>query len=808
MRNTILAAGFLGAGLLITGCDGDETGTGGNGASGGNGGSGGDGGADACADVTCVPPSVCEEKGGLGVCVCPGGYVDQGGECVDIDECKDGSHSCPSAGDCKNLPGSYACTCDPGLFWNGKSCQPAGIRSFDLGPKHGCEIDPEGTLSCWGMIRPGQQAEPAVRAAAPELTSSEKTWASVAAGGFDVYGSTCAIQQDGSLWCWGNVAPGGVIVAEPTQLGTGSPWQNVDVGAYHGCGVRGDGGLWCWGDNIYAQIGDPTVPKTGLPVKIGADDDWVVTTTGDVHSCALKSTGALYCWGLNQVGEVGIGSTASQDTPAKVGGDEWAVVDAGAVNTCAIKLDGSLWCWGANAVGQLGTGELTAQSETPQQVGKDVDWRNVEVGGGYTCATRHDGSLWCWGIIFNTTAVTAAQQETLVFSRTPIRVDQKFDWTEPRIFSSGLAAGGAACARRDDDSIWCWGTNEHGQLARGTFGNKELPENLPGTDWKAVSANAFRSCGVKADGTLWCWGTFFGDISQEPKQVGASSDWATVGVGGNQNCALKSDATLWCWGYGSGTGLGENANALEPTQVGSATDWETIVAGWVSTCGIRTGGDLFCWGENDDGQLGTGANDPVYSPTQIAAGTAWVAVAVGDKESCGVTGAGELFCWGDELGPTPTQVGTETDWTHVAVSNVAASGPRKCGLRAPGTLHCWGEAPIGDGTFQEAPAPVQIGSETTWTSVSVGPFGSCAILKDEGLFCWGQDVGSNAVGTYGSDASPTLVPGTTDMAEVQLANTHVCGRRAGGQAACWGFGVQGQLGAGDAWSDKPAAIQE
>ena len=104
-------------------------------------------------------------------------------------------------------------------------------------------------------------------------------------------------------------------------------------------------------------------------------------------------------------------------------------------------------------------------------------------------------------------------------------------------------------------------------------------------------------------------------------------------------------------------------------------------------------------------------------------------MAVGDKESCGVTGAGELFCWGDELGPTPTQVGTETDWTHVSVSNVAASGARKCGLRAPGTLHCWGPGPIGGGTIQEAPAPVQIGSETTWTSVPGRPFGSGAVQQ-------------------------------------------------------------------------------
>ena len=46
-----------------------------------------------------------------------------------------------------------------------------------------------------------------------------------------------------------------------------------------------------------------------------------------------------------------------------IGSDlDWAEVTAGGGFACARKTDGSVWCWGANASGQLGNGTTLDQS--------------------------------------------------------------------------------------------------------------------------------------------------------------------------------------------------------------------------------------------------------------------------------------------------------------------------------------------------------------------------------------------------------------------------------------------------------------
>jgi len=62
------------------------------------------------------------------VCRCPSGFTLQSGTCVDVDECKDGSHECKAPATCVNQFGStYTCTCGAGLvlknqFECGKAC--------------------------------------------------------------------------------------------------------------------------------------------------------------------------------------------------------------------------------------------------------------------------------------------------------------------------------------------------------------------------------------------------------------------------------------------------------------------------------------------------------------------------------------------------------------------------------------------------------------------------------------------------------------------------------------------------------------
>ncbi|XP_065792282.1 hemicentin-1 isoform X3 [Muntiacus reevesi] len=81
---------------------------------------------DECKDGThqCRYNQICENTRGSYRCVCPRGYRSQGlgRPCLDIDECEN-TDACQH--ECKNTFGSYQCVCPPGyqLMLNGKTCQ-------------------------------------------------------------------------------------------------------------------------------------------------------------------------------------------------------------------------------------------------------------------------------------------------------------------------------------------------------------------------------------------------------------------------------------------------------------------------------------------------------------------------------------------------------------------------------------------------------------------------------------------------------------------------------------------------------------
>lgn len=60
---------------------------------------------------------------------------------------------------------------------------------------------------------------------------------------------------------------------------------------------------------------------------------------------------------------------------------DWRSVSAGSAWTCATKVNGTLWCWGSDDYGQLGNGPgTTGDQPSPLQVGAATDWTSVSAG--------------------------------------------------------------------------------------------------------------------------------------------------------------------------------------------------------------------------------------------------------------------------------------------------------------------------------------------------------------------------------------------------------------------------------------------
>lgn len=368
-------------------------------------------------------------------------------------------------------------------------------------------------------------------------------------------------------------------------------------------------------------------------------------------------------------------------------------------------------------------GMSDADQGTVVPLAPGVGFRDVTTGGGFTCAARVDGSLYCWGDNSgNQLAVTGTKATSLT---TPAQVPGS-QW---QTVSSGLVH---ACAIAGDGGLACWGVNDSGQLGDNKLSKTGAKATLAGNTWSSVGAGYYHSCGSKTDNSLWCWGqNFSGQLGDGttvdhpvPNAVGNGADagirgWKTISVGYLHNCAIDLDSTLYCWG-GNGQGqlgLGTLTFAMQPSSL--AGSWTVISAGFQHTCGIRAAGSLWCWGDNGSSQLGGGAANKEAKPVQVGDATDWLTVSAGQSHTCGIKTDGSLWCWGDngkgQLGlgdassnrPSPTQV-TEPagNWYKIA----AGSG-YTCGIQSAGSLWCWGDngkGQLGDGSTTRRSRPVLI----------------------------------------------------------------------------------------------------
>ena len=253
-----------------------------------------------------------------------------------------------------------------------------------VGLRHTCGIRRGRTLWCWGLNADGELGIGSFQnQSLPSQVSvpGQSGWASVAAGSF----FTCATRAGQSLWCWGDNLSGALGIGDdalvflnlPRQVTTPAPggWASITTGWQHACGIRLGGTLWCWGDNSFGQLGIGSTTGQSLPQQVTtpARTGWASAGAAFGHTCAIRTSSGhhrLWCWGDNNFGQLGIGSTMPQDLPSQVltpTRTGWASVTGGEYETCATRVNGSAWCWGDNTYGQLGIGTTIAQY-LPQQV--------------------------------------------------------------------------------------------------------------------------------------------------------------------------------------------------------------------------------------------------------------------------------------------------------------------------------------------------------------------------------------------------------------------------------------------------------
>jgi alpha-tubulin suppressor-like RCC1 family protein len=417
----------------------------------------------------------------LGACVSPGGFVcetDQqcGGDgvCESTGFCSFDDDQCPSG----RRYGEHAAS---GLASQCVGAASGRVVEIRAGSDHSCAREEEGGIWCWGRNEYGALGDGTfVDRNAPTRVLGIDDAVALAAGELH----TCAIDDEGVVWCWGRndrgqLGEGTNIDHNDAHMVIGLPMAAVEIGLgeYHSCARLQDGAVWCWGRNDRGQLGDGNTADSSSPVKTLSGG--LALAVDGQHSCA-RTTEGVRCWGENRLGQLGVDSGGDPRdvlSPIAVAWlDPMAAIAAGGEHTCGLMSDGTVWCAGSNEYGQLGDGTEGKRTGPVQVSGLD-DAVALSAGEWFNCARTTAGKIRCWGRSSRGElgngarrdgaapgAAVALQKDALVVS----------------------AGERHACAQTDDGCVWCWGSDEFGQLGAGGSGHRATPVRAQLGCWGAV----------------------------------------------------------------------------------------------------------------------------------------------------------------------------------------------------------------------------------------------------------------------------------------------------------------------------------
>ena len=327
------------------------------------------------------------------------------------------------------------------------------------------------------------------------------------------YYHACVIASDNKLYCWGRNHRGQLgnnstadsskpVAVNMTGVLAGKTIKQISSGAYHTCVVASDDNAYCWGENMKGQLGNNSTANSSVPVKVDTSGALAGKTikqisTGHYHTCAVASDDKIYCWGENNNGELGNGSTVDSRVPVAVNmtgvlaGKTIKQMSVGTYNTCVIASDDKVYCWGSNAYGQVGNNSLTdstvpvAVNATGVLAGKTI--KQISVGHHRACVIASDDKMYCWG---NNMGGALGNGST-ADSHIPVSVNM-----------SGVLAGkvirrisiGAfhTCVDATDNKIYCWGSNNYGQLGNNSTANSGVPTTIYIFKKENIPANAMK----------------------------------------------------------------------------------------------------------------------------------------------------------------------------------------------------------------------------------------------------------------------------------------------------------------------------
>ncbi len=187
-------------------------------------------------------------------------------------------------------------------------------------------------------------------------------------------------------------------------------------------------------------------------------------------------------------------------------------------------------------------------------------------------------------------------------------------------------------------------------------------------------------------------------------------------------------------------------------------------------------------------------------------------VALGNFHSCATSELGNVACWGQNGQVVPTAVSGISN-----VSAIAGGGGHTCAIvGSSDAVYCWGmgtSGQLGNGGTSTSNSPVGSSGLDDVISISAGGVHTCAVEAGGAVRCWGDRADGRVGNTSNSgiQSTPTdvvdcLDDPVSDGAQVAAGRAHTCMISQTGSVRCWGDNASGQLGDGNAPTDRSCAV--
>ena len=389
-----------------------------------------------------------------------------------------------------------------------------GIVEVAAGGEFSCARRGNGEVLCWGANLFGQLGDGSTRHGAacgttgvePRDCSAEPVEVlDLVAVEINASGpGSCALVEDGTLWCWGladvadeNGERRRLRTPEMRDFGSVS---HFDKSSSHTCALQNGGQLICAGRNESGQLGDGTFEDRPITAPVVGVSGVVEVAAGGGFTCARTATSVL-CWGDNVGGQLGDDAThatcgngdttwdcSASPVEVMIDGASVAQLALGADHACARMNDGAVMCWGFNAAGQVG-GAPGPDVRIPRAVEGVQNATEISVDRDTSCALVEGGDVLCWGdndegqlgdgVEVGDHGSCSARGSVTDCTGDPVEVVLPEPATQLDVGSHH------ACVLSATQKVYCWGYNDQRQLGPEGASNRSrstLPVEVTGLE--------------------------------------------------------------------------------------------------------------------------------------------------------------------------------------------------------------------------------------------------------------------------------------------------------------------------------------